>query len=47
LFAEVVTPCSHCAATLLLPAQRTSFQCALCATELRTQAWTPEHLGAR
>lgn len=47
LFAEVVTPCSHCAATLLLPAQRTSFQCAFCATELRTQAWTPEHLGAR
>jgi hypothetical protein len=47
LFAEVVTPCSHCSATLLLPAQRTSFQCAFCSAELRTQAWTPAHLEGR
>lgn len=47
LFAEVVTPCTHCSAKLLLPAERTSFQCAFCSTELRTQAWTMKHLEGR
>ena len=47
LFANLVTSCSHCAAKLLLPAERTSFQCAFCSTELRTQAWTMGHFEKR
>lgn len=44
---DVVVPCSHCSANVLMPAEQTMFQCPFCSTELRTMTWTLEQAASR
>jgi hypothetical protein len=40
LRADVTVPCTQCAAKVLMPTERTTFQCPFCNTELRSMTWT-------
>lgn len=47
LKADVAVPCSSCGAKMLMPAERTAFQCPFCETEQRAMRWTMNQLTNR